>query len=312
MVQSVVTRVSFRVTQGVCDSNTMETQPVFNKLRVACVELGLPTTAALELIRFLTVKRIYSPLLDLSPSTVLDKLWHYVLLETDLRKEVDQLVGGEVPHSKRGECHTDEVKARRQAASMTVMEYHGWKPQVALWAAPQTVMSGVRRVNVTVADSDSPLPWGVYVNDLVSITDDQLIALLKALGCLVESVNRRQHDEELDADTTKRRRLEREPSPESAVAVGSVESITCAGKWEIEVQTLTSKIIVVRIGASQTVAELKAEIARVAGFPVDQQRLIRMNAGPAKQRNLTNEEVVMNAFTDGKREVALVMRLSGC
>jgi hypothetical protein len=64
--------------------------PAVNQLQAGCVHLGLPPQAAVELVRFLTLKRLISlrsgssKVLDVSPGYQLDRLWHWMLLNTQV------------------------------------------------------------------------------------------------------------------------------------------------------------------------------------------------------------------------------------
>jgi hypothetical protein len=58
-------------------------------LQEGCRRLGLPNSTAAALLQFLSVKRIHDQFvpekdrqLRMSPGATLDKLWHYVLLNT--------------------------------------------------------------------------------------------------------------------------------------------------------------------------------------------------------------------------------------
>ena len=51
----------------------------------------------------------------LSPSSSLDDLWHWMLLETDARDAVEALVG-KVRHSQETEAQDDKIKMERRCA----------------------------------------------------------------------------------------------------------------------------------------------------------------------------------------------------
>jgi hypothetical protein len=59
-------------------------------LQEGCSRLGLPNSTAVALLQFLSVKRIHDQFvpekdrqLSMSPGAKLDKLWHYMLLNTE-------------------------------------------------------------------------------------------------------------------------------------------------------------------------------------------------------------------------------------
>ncbi len=72
----------------------MDSHPCTKALEQGCLHLNIPTAAARELLRFLLVKRFNEADEKLireeermSPSAILDKLWHWCLLETDVRDQ---------------------------------------------------------------------------------------------------------------------------------------------------------------------------------------------------------------------------------
>ena len=74
--------------------------PVLPILNEGCAKLEIPGEASRELVRWLTIKRLLGPEegKNLSPSATLDKLLHWVLLNTEVRKHVE-LYLGELSHS---------------------------------------------------------------------------------------------------------------------------------------------------------------------------------------------------------------------
>ena len=68
-------------------------------LQDGCRKEQLPQSTARELIRFLLLKNFYPDVSEgWSPSTKLDKLQHWTLLNTAVRKVVEAAVG-EIDHS---------------------------------------------------------------------------------------------------------------------------------------------------------------------------------------------------------------------
>ena len=65
----------------------MDRHPAVTALEQACPRLNIPKSAALELVRFLFVKKFNEDdaSFNLSPSRKIDLLWHEMLLNTDLR-----------------------------------------------------------------------------------------------------------------------------------------------------------------------------------------------------------------------------------
>ena len=70
-------------------------------LRAGCQRLQLPVETAVELIKILQAKRVHDQFLsadvrarNMSPGEAVDKLWHYMLLNTDVSSAVHERVGG--------------------------------------------------------------------------------------------------------------------------------------------------------------------------------------------------------------------------
>ena len=87
-------------------------------LQEGCCRKQLPLSTARELIRFLLYKNL-NPILSegWSPSSKLDALQHWTLLNTRVRKLVEAVVG-EISHSEELADLPDEDKVeRRQALS---------------------------------------------------------------------------------------------------------------------------------------------------------------------------------------------------
>jgi hypothetical protein len=98
----------------------MDRHPCVEALKKGCLNLNLPTSTAKELVRFLLVKRFQEDekLYDLSPSSKLDKLWHYMLLNTEVRDAVEQLVG-RVSHTQDTERQPEALKMDRRCVAPT-------------------------------------------------------------------------------------------------------------------------------------------------------------------------------------------------
>ena len=89
--------------------------PVLGVLEQGCAKLSLPSDAALELVRWWTIKKLVGAEegKKISPSTKLDDLQHWVLLNTKIRKTVE-LQLGELHHSTSTESLDDATKCRRR------------------------------------------------------------------------------------------------------------------------------------------------------------------------------------------------------
>ena len=87
-------------------------------LQEGCRKKQLPQSTARELVRFLLLKNLNPNVLEgWSPSSKLDVLQHWTLLNTAVRKLVEAVVG-EISHSEETADLPDEDKVeRRQALS---------------------------------------------------------------------------------------------------------------------------------------------------------------------------------------------------
>lgn len=111
-------------------------------LKAGCRRLQLPDDAALELVRFLQVKRVHDEFVpsttkscNMSPGAAMDKLWHFMLLNTDVSRCVHDLVGGVVRHVGTDEDDLDDNAKRMQRLyAMNIMAREGCQPDVRFWA----------------------------------------------------------------------------------------------------------------------------------------------------------------------------------
>jgi hypothetical protein len=78
----------------------------------------------------------------------MDKLLHWVLLNTVVRQQVEAALGGPIMHSTRTARSSDEVKVARQLGTMNVMERFGYPPDPSVWKEPGTLMEATRRMEV--------------------------------------------------------------------------------------------------------------------------------------------------------------------
>lgn len=88
-----------------------------SKLQEGCQRLHIPSSTAMALVQFLKVKRVHdefvrSRSLCMSPGAALDKLWHYMLLNTKGRRCCLQLClvhgkyMGQAPNEQCAELHS--------------------------------------------------------------------------------------------------------------------------------------------------------------------------------------------------------------
>ena len=85
-------------------------------LQEGCHKKQLPPTTARELVRFLLAKKLSPNVSEgWSPSSKLDELQHWTLLNTRVRKLVEAVVG-EIDHSEETAELPDEEKVKRRQA----------------------------------------------------------------------------------------------------------------------------------------------------------------------------------------------------
>lgn len=135
------------------DGSTDINEPLMRMLRGGCAEVGVPDPTAMELLRFLTVKRVHQDGANgrpyrMSPSPKLDRLWHWVLLNTAVADLVHAYVGGRVSHSTQSAGDDDSVKLQRMMRSLALMERFGFRPSLELWREPSTLADTIERVEV--------------------------------------------------------------------------------------------------------------------------------------------------------------------
>ncbi|KAK9790961.1 hypothetical protein WJX73_004236 [Symbiochloris irregularis] len=142
----------------------MDTHSAVQALKNGCAQEGLPRTAAKELVRFLFVKRLIGDESGsrLSPSATLDTLWHWMLLETDVRDKVEALIGGKVKHTQATMHHTDEEKMQRRLDTLECFAREGWQPVLSLWEEHGSVLSELAPVTVA--------PEGIAGEEFVKYT----------------------------------------------------------------------------------------------------------------------------------------------
>jgi Ubiquitin family len=275
----------------------MDQLPAVRALWRGCAELKLPHYAAVELVRFLGVVRSvgFRPIGmgQLSPSEDLDRLWHWMLLNTMVAKQVHEYIGGEVPHSTLGSCDKEEDKVNRQLRAMTLMAREGYEPQMGLWRSEATVMRGTRRVGVTVDGVANACT--IYVCDGVT-TESHVKMLLSSMrySDVVVRVKRVGDD---DGDI----------GVEVVQCTERVADVTA--KWikdiDLTVKTLTNKKIEININNGLLVSDLKSAIATKDGTPSEMQLLIANG-------DVMLNDVPLHCYLDNGGEVVMSLKLSGC
>ncbi|KAG1658039.1 hypothetical protein FOA52_014351 [Chlamydomonas sp. UWO 241] len=107
---------------------------VVELLSPGCQELGLSAALASELFRFLCV-RFKHP--DAGPSTTIDRLWHWMLLNTHVRVNVEALMGGDVQHFTSTASDPLHAKTMRRLVALNGMRAAcGEPPCEEFWREP--------------------------------------------------------------------------------------------------------------------------------------------------------------------------------
>ncbi|KAK9789202.1 hypothetical protein WJX73_007416 [Symbiochloris irregularis] len=155
-------------------------------LHAGCHELRLPETAAKELLRFLIVKRLVGDDKSsrLSPSSKLDRLLHWVLLNTAVRDHVEEHVG-RVFHTTATAQQADAQKMERRLVSMECMAKEGWQPTLSLWEDPASLLSRLAPVEVRLAGS----PGTIIKYCCMGKPPTAIMTQLKQQGVAVHSYN---------------------------------------------------------------------------------------------------------------------------
>jgi hypothetical protein len=82
----------------------------------------------------------------------MDKLLHWVLLNTEVRDQVEAELNTRITHSTKTAGLPDEDKVSRQLCTMNIMERLGYPPQLSVWRAPGTLMEGTYKLEVNDTD----------------------------------------------------------------------------------------------------------------------------------------------------------------
>lgn len=252
----------------------MQNHPVVIQLRKGCRELHVPEDAAIALLQFRMAKRAF-PKLPMSPSTTLQALWHWALLETDVIAAVHELVGGAVRHTRH--APHDCVQQRRLIA-LTVIESMGFTPNLDFWH--ETDREGqqypVRRVPL----SGCHAMRAVYVERRSSAGDvGHMLQLLRL----------------------PREELQVQRGPDDWISTVAVEPCF------VIVRTLTGTPYTVHLRSMWvSVKELKEQVEEHYDAPVDSQRLVFANHQLEDGRSLADCGIVCGMMFH------LTRRLRGC
>ncbi|KAG1654604.1 hypothetical protein FOA52_009530 [Chlamydomonas sp. UWO 241] len=124
-------------------SRSLQEATVVALLTPGCAELGLSAALATELFRFFCV-RIVHP--EAGPSTTIEKLWQWMLHNTDVMSEVYSLLGGVIRYSTSSAGDPLHAKTMRRLRALNKMRaFSGEAPCEEFWREPGVVL---RRIAV--------------------------------------------------------------------------------------------------------------------------------------------------------------------
>jgi hypothetical protein len=78
----------------------------------------------------------------------MDKLLHWVLLNTDIREQMETAFRNRITHSTRTAGLADEAKVARQLVTMNIMDRMRFSPELSVWREPGTLMEGTYKVEI--------------------------------------------------------------------------------------------------------------------------------------------------------------------
>ncbi|KAK9803738.1 hypothetical protein WJX73_009779 [Symbiochloris irregularis] len=104
------------------------------RLKGGCSRLELSDRVARELFWFLIVRRCAGDEqgIRLDPSSKMDSLLRWTLLETDVLAELERLVG-KVHYTQAEKPDSEEERMLRRLRSMDEMARQGWQPDLGVW-----------------------------------------------------------------------------------------------------------------------------------------------------------------------------------
>jgi len=249
--------------------------PSIAALMAKAVDMGYHRSLAIELYKYLSL-RLHSPAtVELSPSIIVDELWHWLLVNTELAESVYTLLGGRVHHSTSSSNDRCSSKTLRRMRAMNMLELDGHPPNVSFWAE-----GGLVPCKIAVADGN-----GAFIHAFRVVSSDKILARDGNVN-LVATIAAEMGYKVDDPD-----------DGENAIKINLAK---------INVVWLTKKRVPVSIPLHCTVRELKQAVLDHEGIPPDQQTIIFGGKACADAIVLGDAGIV-----DGS-DVTLVIHMSGC
>lgn len=253
--------------------------PVISALMAQAVELGHSRLLAIELYKYLSLRLHAPPEVQLSPSTTIDELWHWLLLNTELADAMYALLGGRVSHSTSSSGDVCYMKMLRRIRAMNMLQQDGASPVEEFWKEP-----GLVPCKVPVPDGDGAFIYAykdAAGKVVVRADRNPLLNFVATISAEMGYAGGNTDDDDTDADAPLR-------------------------MPEVILQTMTGKRTPVRVPLSCTARELKTAVQDRIGLPPDQQRFVFNGSQLPDSAVLSSVGIV-----DGST-VHLVLRMAGC
>jgi hypothetical protein len=160
---------------------------------------------------------------DMSPPSTVQRLVHWVLLNTAVRDQLEAVLGGRINHSTGPFRVLQKDDYPSQLCAMNALQHCGLTPDKGVWCPTGKVMSVTHQVEVR--DSVGQVVCSLYVNDHIS-TEASIQADLRLWGVhdMTVSWNERRREWQIEAQANKRPRLtaeeKEEQQQEEAMQVG--------------------------------------------------------------------------------------------
>jgi hypothetical protein len=243
---------------------------------------------------------------------------HWMLLNTHVRDEVHQLVGGDVPHTTATEADPEPVKQHRRDVAKTAMRSFGFTPRVHVWSSESAPVSEKPTTQVA-----NPVDINVVANFMSGktlsfrasngITIKELKEMFQSLEGISPDLQRPIYNGKAMEDDMQlgHYTLDREDVMfHVAMRIVPRKPKTYVGNivdFQLFVRMLDGRTKTFQISNGITILELKTMIQEREGIPPCHQRLIFAGFE-------VEDDVPVGCYTEDRTEHTfhLVLRLCGC
>ncbi len=247
-----------------------------------------------EFLAFLQVRVALGD--SVSPSAVVDDVWHKFLLKTSVQAEVYRLVndGEAVCHDYEDEeLLTDDSKMVRRLVAMNKMHaVVGRKPDIRLWREAGTIMANIVHVDWRDCPTIKYMP--------ADISCANMSLLLKAMGLVCEGKRSTKRSREVVAIMENMRYIDNFRNSYREQVVADPSKIT------VTIKELNGNTFSANCRGDMTAKQIKRFIEKTQGICVDQQRLI-FSSRQFNDCDTLEEYGVVDGST-----LHLVLRMRGC